>query len=860
MRYKSSKKIREEFIKFFEQRGHKFIKSSSVVPLDDPTLLFTNAGMNQFKDIFLGKISPRVPSAVNSQKCIRAGGKHNDLEDVGLDGYHHTFFEMLGNWSFGNYYKKEAILWAWQFLTKNLEMPKNKLYATVHNSDKETYNLWKNCTDIDPKHIEMHGDKDNFWEMGATGPCGPCSEIHIDMGKEDCNLADQKEHRCKVNGNCHRFLELWNLVFIQFNRQKNGTLAPLKNKYVDTGAGLERICRVVQKKSSNYQTDIFKPIIDKIKKIAKVKDEVAFRVISDHIRTLSFAISDGGLPSNEGAGYVLRRILRRASRFGRVIGLKEPFLYKLLDSVIEVMGEHYSQLLEKKEFISMIIKSEEERFGKTLDIGIQKFNEITKKSKKISAENAFLLYDTFGFPLDLTCLMAKEKKIEVDFVGFETFMKQQRLRAQKSAKFGISEESFSFDIKVIPKTEFVGYKVFENKAKIIKYTWQGDVLIFVLDKTPFYAFSGGQLADIGTIEEKECLYKVFDVKKVGEVFVHYAKKIRGNNRDLKNSICRVNKENRLKVSANHTATHILQSTLKNVLGNFVEQKGSLVKDSSLRFDFVFTRKINIEEIRKIEEKINIIIRANLPVLTREMTIEKAKDMGAMALFGEKYGKIVRVVSIGDISNELCGGTHIDSTGQIGLFKIISEGSIASGIRRIVAVTGSKAERFLYKQQDKLLYFAQKLACPENKIQEKLSTLLNEKKSAIKEIEKLQNIFISSQIEEFISKAIFVKGIKLVVGELSKGSNLRQSSSILKEKMGIGLGALFVKNSEKINLSVIVDKSLTNRLKAGEVVAEIAKIVGGRGGGRHDIAFAGGGKPELVNKAMAFVKTLIERDL
>ncbi|MCK4312769.1 MAG: alanine--tRNA ligase, partial [Candidatus Cloacimonetes bacterium] len=518
----SSKEIRKQFIEFFVKKQHKAVTSAPVIPIDDPTLLFTNAGMNQFKNIFLEQTKPAYLRVVNSQKCIRAGGKHNDLEEVGRDGYHHTFFEMLGNWSFGDYYKKEAITWAWELLTEIWKIPKDKLYATVHHSDKEAFELWENETDIDPAHIEYHGDKDNFWEMAATGPCGPCSEIHFDRGKEFCNLKDDPNHTCKLNGDCHRYFELWNLVFIQYNRGEDGELTQLSKKYVDTGAGFERIVQILQKKDSNYHTDLFMPIINKISEISGVqystdKKGISHRVIADHIRALSFALADGGMPSNEGRGYVLRRILRRAARHGKLLNMKGPFLYKLVDNVVDLMGDHFSELLEKQAHIKLVIKAEEERFNLTLDNGITKFNEIISslKEKTISGKDAFMLYDTFGFPMDLTRIMAEEKGLKVDEKGFEKEMEKQKKRAREAAKFDLKSEEIDWiEFKPTTKTEFVGYRSNSASCNIQKYFIDDDNNVkLVIDKTSFYAESGGQMADTGKIYNDECKIKVTDVKK-----------------------------------------------------------------------------------------------------------------------------------------------------------------------------------------------------------------------------------------------------------------------------------------------------------------------------------------------------------
>ena len=704
----NSNEIRKQYIEFFKKKDHKVVPSAPVIPIDDPTLLFINAGMNQFKDIFLGKRKPKFNRVVNSQKCIRAGGKHNDLDEVGRDGYHHTFFEMLGNWSFGDYYKKEAIEWAWELLTDVWKLPKNKLYATVHTSDKEAYELWENQTDIDKSHIEYHDDKDNFWEMGSTGPCGPCSEIHIDRGEEFCNLKDDENHECKVNGDCHRYIELWNLVFIQFFRDEAGNLKPLENKYVDTGAGFERICQVLQNKSSNYDTDVFQPIIGEIENISRIKYHAdkrgtSHRVIADHIRALTFAISDGGMPSNEGRGYVLRRILRRAVRHGHLLNMKESFLYNLVDVVVNLMGDHFSELKDKQTHVKMIIKAEEERFNETLENGLKKFKEIITKTKnEISGSDVFTLYDTFGFPLDLTKIMAEEKGLTVDEDGFKVEMEKQRQRARDAAKFDLKTDEIDWtELSDLKPTEFVGYTKNTSTCKILKYNLEKNKVKIVLDKTPFYAESGGQIADSGKIFNDDCEIIISDVQKDADQFIHFGKLQKGEISN-KEFTAEIDIERRMDIARNHTVTHILHKALKSVLGDHIQQKGSYLHPDHLRFDFTNFKQVGKHELDIIERAVNEKIRECLPIKTEIMNIEDAKKEGAVALFGEKYGETVRVVSIGDYSKELCGGTHLKYTGEIGLFKITSESSIAAGIRRIEGITGVKAEKYV-KILETLLY-------------------------------------------------------------------------------------------------------------------------------------------------------------
>ncbi len=865
---KDSKIIRKEFIEFFEAKNHKVVKSAPVIPINDPTLLFTNAGMNQFKDIFLGKKKPDFPRAVDSQKCIRAGGKHNDLEEVGRDGYHHTFFEMLGNWSFADYYKREAIQWAWELLTEVWKLPKEKLFATVHDSDEEAYNIWKEVTDIEHSHIEYHGDKDNFWEMGTTGPCGPCSEIHYDRGEDTCHLKDIEGHKCAVNGECHRYIEIWNLVFMQFYREEDRSLTPLENQYVDTGAGFERICQILQNKNSNYDTDLFIPIIEKIAEISGVEyhqDErgVSHRVIADHIRALSFALADGGMPSNEGRGYVLRRILRRAARHGRLLDMKKPFLQDLVDVVVDVMGDHFVELKEKKAHIKLIIKSEEERFNTTLDKGLEKFNEIIKnlKDDTISGKDAFTLYDTFGFPLDLTCVMAEEKDLKVDTDGFNTEMEKQKTRAREAGKFKLSQTDIEWIEYSEPKaTEFLGYDSLEETAKICRYNIDDDDNVkLILDKTPFYAESGGQVGDMGIIENSNCKIKITDVQKDADFFVHIGKLISGEINENPVS-AKVDAKRRKNIARNHTVTHLLHKALKEVLGDHVQQKGSLVNPDYLRFDFTHFKQVTAEELRLAERIVNEQIRNCLLVQTEIKSLEEARAAGATALFGEKYSDKVRVVSIGDYSMELCGGTHLNYTGEIGLFKITSESSIAAGIRRIEAVTGEKADNFVYLLEDELDEFVEILNTPRKSAKEKIYKLLDENKKLQQELEKFQNQNAGAQINEILSKAKTINDIQVIAAsvKIPDSKALRTMADKLKEKMNSGIGILIAEAGGKVSVVTVVSNDLKKKYPAGKIVNEVALIVGGRGGGRPDMAMAGGKDVSKIPDAIAAVPEIISK--
>lgn len=863
----NSNEIRKQYLNFFKKKEHKIVSSASVIPIDDPTLLFINAGMNQFKDIFIGKQKPKYKRVVNSQKCIRAGGKHNDLDEVGRDGYHHTFFEMLGNWSFGDYYKKEAIEWAWELLTDVWKLPKNKLYATVHDSDMEARDIWFVGTDIDKSHIEFHGDKDNFWEMGNTGPCGPCSEIHIDRGEEFCNLKDDPNHECKVNGDCHRYIELWNLVFIQFFRDEKGKLNPLEKKYVDTGAGFERIVQVLQKKDSNYHTDLFIPIIKQIEEISKIKynsDErgTSHRVIADHIRALTFAISDGGMPSNEGRGYVLRRILRRAARHGHLLNMKEAFLYKLVDTVIEAMGEHFSELKEKHTHVKMIIESEEKRFNETLENGLKKFKEITAKGNtKISGIDAFQLYDTYGFPLDLTKIMAEEKGLSVDEEGFKIEMEKQRKRARDAAKFDLKTDKIDWtELSDLKPTEFVGYTENTSTCKILKYNLEKNKVKIVLDKTPFYAESGGQIADTGKIFNDECEIKITNVQKDADKFIHLGKLQKGEISN-KEFTAEIDIERRMDIARNHTVTHLLHKALKNVLGEHIQQKGSYLHPDHLRFDFTHFKQVSRHELDIIERAVNEKIRECLPLKTKVMSIEDAKKEGAVALFGEKYGETVRVVSIGDYSKELCGGTHLSFTGEIGLFKIISESSIAAGIRRIEGITGVQAEKYVKILENEIDEIGRQLNAPSSSVIEKINKMISENKNLHIQLKTIRVKSAGNTLDQLVQKAIEIDGTKVVIAKINiqNPGMLRQIGDQLRDKLKSGIGVLFAEVDGKVSILAIVTKDLTNEYHAGKIIGKVAELVGGKGGGRPDMAMAGGKNAdkiiESINKVPGIIRNL-----
>lgn len=862
---KKSSEIRAQFIDFFKSKGHTFVKSSPVIPQDDPTLLFINAGMNQFKDIFLDKVEAKYLRAVNSQKCIRAGGKHNDLDEVGKDGYHHTFFEMLGNWSFGDYYKKEAISWAWELITDVWKLDKSKLYATVHHSDQEAYDLWKEVTDIDPSHISYHGDKDNFWEMGETGPCGPCTEIHYDRGEDYCGV--QGQHKCEVNGDCHRYMEIWNLVFMQYFRESDASLTPLKKTHVDTGSGFERICQILQNKDSNYHTDLFMPIINDISKISGVEYDseksVSHRVIADHIRCLTFALSDGGMPSNEGRGYVLRRILRRAARYGRKIGLKEPFLYKLVDSVISVMGDHFSELKDKRDYIMMVIKAEEERFNQTLDKGLEKFEDIINslEEKTIPGKDAFTLYDTFGFPIDLTNILAEERGLLVDMQGFEQAMEEQKERARNSSKFSMDHDDTDWVVlEKNQQTNFVGYDSLTCHSTILRYALEDKNLVkVVLDKSPFYAESGGQTGDKGLIKGDNFLIQVYDVKKLADSFVHLSKLIEGEITN-KNVLASVNQSVRRDTASNHTATHLLHSALRQVLGSHVQQKGSLVDGKGLRFDFTHFSAVTPDEINQVENIVNSEIRKNSPVSVAVQSIEEAKKAGAMALFGEKYGDQVRVVSVADFSMELCGGTHVKATGEIGPFKIISESSSAAGIRRIEAITGQQVFQYFSSLEDKLTNIKELLSANDKHLVEKVEKALVDNRDLKREIEEMKAKQASSLVNDLLSNAKLLGTTKLVISQVQvdNPNDLRNLGDQLKDRLKSGIGVLIANLGNKVSLLTVVTSDLTKQYHAGKIVGQLATIVGGKGGGRPDSAMAGGKDVDKITEALNAVESIIKK--
>jgi alanyl-tRNA synthetase len=864
----SSKEIRQAFIDFFLERGHSFVPSSPVVPEDDPTLLFANAGMNQFKNIFLGLRESEVKRAVNSQKCIRAGGKHNDLEEVGKDGYHHTFFEMLGNWSFGDYYKKEAIIWAWELLTGTFGLPKDNLYATVHDSDEEAYSLWEKHTDIPQGHISYHDDKDNFWEMGDTGPCGPCSEIHIDRGEDHCGKSGEPGHVCEICGDCGRYIELWNLVFIQYNREADRSLTPLKNKYVDTGAGFERLVQVLQEKDSNYETDLFMPIIDKIAQLSgkhyTPQSGVSHRVIADHIRCLCFALADGGFPSNEGRGYVLRRILRRAARHGRLLGFAEPFLFHLVDTVTGIMGHHFPELAGKEAYIRMVVKAEEERFNAALDKGLEHFDEICRRldGDLISGKDAFMLYDTYGFPLDLTLILADEKKLRVDIRGFEEEMEAQRDRARKSSKFAyVAGDEDWLELAKPTPTIFLGYDETSTQARIQRYRLAEDGLLHLqLDRTPFYAESGGQVADTGRIFNGDFELRVNQVKKNEDHYIHIGTIIRGSVSEQPVT-AEIDLSRRMDIARNHTATHILHKALRGVLGDHVQQKGSLVGPEYLRFDFTHMQALTRDEIITVEKIVNEAIRDDRPVNTEIKDIAEARSEGAMALFGEKYSDQVRVVSVLDFSKELCGGTHVSASGEIGLFKITSESSSSAGIRRIEAVTGRAAGEYVQAMQSRLAYLADMMHVPEKMLESRIEGM----QARIQELEQQLKSFEAGQsnaeADDLLKQSKDLGDFKLLSAVVeADAAKLRELGDSLRDKAKDTVSVLFASNGDKVSILCILGENLKNSFHAGNIVKAVAAKFGGKGGGRPDSAMGGGVGPDLIPSVRQQLAEIIRSSL
>jgi alanyl-tRNA synthetase len=876
---RTAHQIRGEFIEFFKSKGHTFVPSAPVVPQDDPTLLFTNAGMNQFKSIFLGDNSRGLKRAANSQKCMRVSGKHNDLEEVGRDHYHHTFFEMLGNWSFGDYYKKEAIGWAWELLTRVWGLPKDRLYATVYKKDDDAESCWKRETDIDPSHISRHGEKDNFWEMGETGPCGPCTEIHIDCGEDAC--ADPSSHQCGPNApGCTRFMEIWNLVFIQYNREKDGSLHDLPSKHVDTGMGFERIVRLLQGKKSNYDIDVFTPIIAALSTMSgkRYSSDIAgtpFRVIADHIRSLTFSITDGAFPANEGRGYVVRRLLRRAVRFGRELGFCEPFLYRLVPTVIDVMGAAFPEIGQRRSYVEEVIRAEEERFGATLEQGIERFNAMVIQAgarKTLSGADVFQLYDTFGFPMDLTRLMASEKGIAVDEAEFDRLMEQQRTRARNAAARGDDAADSTGWVELLPvkSTSFTGYDRLADTVRIARYKPHGDGgYLLALDTTPFYAASGGQVGDIGElITESGRRVPVTDTVKLHDAIIHTVSVEGGLAKsDLAAPLrAQVNADKRAATRRNHSATHLLQAALRGVLGGHVQQSGSRVDPLALRFDFTHFKALSAAEIAAVERRVNEWIVACLPVTCVLKPIDEAKKEGAIALFGEKYGDVVRMVTMGSVSRELCGGTHVASTGEIGLFHITEETSIAAGVRRIAAVTGLNSLDRLLAHETTIGALVQILKVGEAALAERVGALLASQKKLESDAFAARKDGASRSVADLIAAADKNGKFPWIVRNL--GTMDRPAFSTITDALSDTIKSsgppdlafvLGATDGSAVFLSAGAGKKAVDAhgLHSGNILKEIAAIAGGSGGGGPLRAQAGGKDPSRLNDALAKASELIK---
>ena len=861
-----SAEIRQKFLDYFAARDHEVVSSSSLVPANDPTLLFTNAGMVQFKDVFLGDEKRERVRATSSQRCVRAGGKHNDLENVGYTARHHTFFEMLGNFSFGDYFKREAIQFAWEFLTEELGLPADRLWVTVYQDDDEAADIWLNEMKVDSERFSRLGEKDNFWAMGDTGPCGPCSEIFYDHGTD---VAGGPPGSPDEDGD--RYIEIWNLVFMQFERKADGSMTPLPKPSVDTGAGLERVAAVLQHVHSNYEIDLFAELISDIAQITGTADlqNNSLRVIADHIRSCSFLIVDGVTPSNEGRGYVLRRIIRRAVRHGYRLGVKEVFFYKIVASLARVMGEAYPELLERQAYVEKTLNEEEQQFARTLDNGMTILEKAIGElsGSVIAGETVFKLYDTYGFPVDLTADIAREHNLTLDMPGFEAAMEIQRDQARAASNFSAVEK---LDLEGLEKTVFSGYSSLQTEAQIVGIFSPANEkldivpanreVLIVLNTTPFYAESGGQIGDAGLLESDDGRFEISDTQKQSEVFIHRGRLTSGKLKIGDSVSALVAGNDRAAITLNHSATHLMNAALRSVLGDHVLQKGSLVEADRLRFDFSHGAPMSAEEIRHIEEQVNGEIRANSEVSKEVMPIEAAKSKGALALFGEKYGEEVRVVSMGgDYSVEFCGGCHVDRTGDIGLFKIVSESGISAGVRRIEAVTGHGALALIEREQDVLREASSLLKTGTEGLMDKLSGLLSQNKALEKQLAQLKAQIAASAGDDLGSRAVELAGIKVLVANLEglNPKSLRDTVDQLKNKLGASIIVLACAAEGKVNLVAGVSKELTDRVKAGELVNMVAEQVGGKGGGRPDMAMAGGSQPENLSVALESVQSWLE---
>jgi len=861
--------IRKSFLDFFVKYSHTVVKSSSLVPDKDPTLLFTNAGMVQFKNIFLGQERPPYVRAASAQKCLRISGKHNDLEVVGRDTYHHTFFEMLGNWSFGDYYKAEAIEWAWTLLTKEWGLPTDKLYATVYLNDDEAEKLWLKISGLPPERVSRFGEKENFWEMGETGPCGPCSEIHLDRGPEACDRRGVAGHECRVNGDCARYIELWNLVFIQFNRAEDRSLSELPAKHVDTGMGMERITAVLQKVLSNYDIDYMRALTATTERLTGKKygvdptADISFRVIDDHARAVSFLIADGVTPSNEGRGYVLRRLLRRAARHGRLIGLIDPFLHEVAKTVAAVMGDAYPELRNEEQRIREVIRIEEERFGETLDRGLVLLEEATAKLKSenqhtLSGEVAFRLYDTYGFPLDLTEDILRGENLDVDQAGFEKHMQAQRSRGREARETVSMESKIQLDHPVC----FIGYDRLDADSSVIGIfadggskteAVEGEEIDLLTAETPFYGESGGQVGDRGVIKTaRGDLIEIRDTQHPTPQLTSHRGRVKKGRVQVGDKVeLQVDRKHRRKTMLNHSATHILHAVLRNELGQHVRQAGSLVSPDRLRFDFHHTGAIPDEKLALIEANVNAHVREDAAVSIQEFSYDDAIRQGALAFFGDKYGDRVRVVKIGDFSTELCGGTHISASGEIGLFKLNFEGGVAAGVRRVEAFTGEGALALIHNYETRLKEIGELVRGSADDAVDKVKRLLERQKELEKELDKLRGQFEKDRIPDLLAKKQSMNGASVLISQVDgvDGKQLRDIADQVQEKLGSGVVVLASVGDGNVNLVASVSKDLTKKFHAGNIIKELAAIVGGGGGGRPDFAQAGGKQPDKLAAAL-----------
>jgi alanyl-tRNA synthetase len=876
----NSNEIRRRFLKFFEDRGHAVVKSSSLVPAEDPTLLFVNAGMNQFKDVFLGREQRSYNKAATCQKCVRAGGKHNDLDNVGHTRRHQTFFEMLGNFSFGDYFKKDAIDYAWTLLTREFQLPPERLWVTVFREDDEAAKLWAENTGVPADRIVRLDEKDNFWQMGDTGPCGPCSEIHYDFGAD---ASEWGHASCAFPCECGRYVEIWNLVFMQFNRDQNGHLAPLPKPSIDTGMGLERICTVLQGKLSNFETDLLWPIIERACELMNVKygnaaaADTSLRIIADHVRAATFLISDGIIPSNEGRGYVLRKIMRRGIRQGTLLGYEQPFMQQLSGFVVELMKEAYPELLSTREYVARVIGTEEERFVAMVSVGLQRLEEtiaqITKAGKDVvPGSEIFKLYDTFGFPLDFTKEIADEKAVKLDMVGFESELEKQRERARQSWKGdeGAALHPLYQQFVQSGGTQFLGYQAGRSTSRVIgiikdgletsSVEGHGAKAEIVLDQSPFYAESGGQIGDIGTLTSAGAAARVLDTYSPLRGVVVHKVELDFGALSLNDEVeAAVDEERRRRIAANHTGTHILHAVLRETLGTHVKQAGSLVAPDRLRFDYTHFAPLTEREIQEIEEKINQVVFKNLPVQTQLMDLNQALATGAMAFFGEKYAQQVRVVSIPNVSMELCGGTHTKMTGDVGLFKIVAESSIASGVRRIEALTGFGTYLRLEEDEDLLRNISQTLRAPRGELTRAIQRLVENQRSLESELEVLKRKSARSQIDSLVEAPRSVKGVAVVAKRVDgmDASMLREVAETAGAKIRSGVVVLGLASNGKASLVGVVSEDLRKRLNAGQIIKKAAEIVGGSGGGRPDFAQAGGKDAEKLDEALQAVYNIVE---